>query len=143
MNAVNEVTEPKETITGLAAEVVNVADRIMREAADRGATGVQRRTQTILMVRKLHRLATRLHHFYETACNREMTPGEERLERATEARVLMLCHLMGVRVEFQSDPRGAPIQIPSSRSNANYASGCHIAIPFGPARDYKDSRAEV
>ena len=95
MNAVNEVTEPKETITGLAAEVVNVADRIMRQATDNGATGVLRKTQTILTVRKLHRLATRLHHFYETACNREMTPSEERIERATEARVTFLCYLIG------------------------------------------------
>ena len=122
-------------MTGLEREIQDVAWRIQAEATRQEAKGT--RKDVIECARLLRTYGTRLHRLNEHACNRELTSQEERIERDTEARVLAICHQLGVTVRFNGDPRGAPIQIPCARENANGFSGDCIVTPFGPARDYR------
>lgn len=128
-----------EPLTGIEREYHDVARRIQAEALRRVGTPEESGTRkdVIDCVRDLHRVATRLHRSYENACNREQSYDEKLGERKREGEVMALCHRLGVPVRFCSDPRGAPIQIPCARENANGFAGDCIVIPFGPARDYK------
>lgn len=126
------------TLTGFDAEVYDVARRIKREAERNQARGTLPNVRRA--VRQLHRLATVLHQLYEVQCNREMRASEYSIERRTEARILELCHMLGVRASFNGDPRGSPVRIPCAKENANGWGGEEIVIPYGPARDYAKSR---
>jgi hypothetical protein len=131
------------TIVGIEAEVIKVANAIEAEAEYRGAEGTTGTNTTRQLVRTMSRLATRLHRAYEQACNGEQKIADIRRERDTEARIIAMCHRMGVTVRFNGDPRGAPVQIPCAKENANGFGGECIVIPYGPARDYKDVTVEI
>lgn len=134
----------------LAREIAHVALLLQREASFR-ETGQQGDSKlsageraseadgaSLAAVRKLRRLAMRLHRSYENACNREQTARELRRERDDEARALYLCYrAFGIVARFNGDPRGAPLQIPASRANANSWGGDAIVIPYLPAREYR------
>lgn len=56
--------------------------------------------------------AMRLHKSYENACNRDLTTREQQAQDADEARVRYLVSQLGLNnVEFNHDPRGAPVKI--------------------------------
>lgn len=134
----SEPSESFEPLSGIEREYYDVARRIQAEAARRGANpSIVKAFAVRQAVRLLRTYATRLHRSYENACNREQFPSELARETDTEARVMALCHRLGVTVRFNGDPRGAPIQIPCARENANGFSGDCIVVPYGPKRDYK------
>jgi hypothetical protein len=124
--------------SGLDKECRDVARRIYREAVKRndGPRSLPRASAYFAAVATLRRLAMRLHRSYENACNREQSERELRRERRTEARVLQLCHELGVSVRFNGDPRGGPVQIPCSKEEANGWGGDCILVPFADAREY-------
>jgi len=134
----NPGTETDLFRTGIDRECRDVARRIYREAVKRndGPRSLPRASAYFAAVATLRRLAMRLHRSYKAACDREQSDSELRRERKTEARVLQLCHELGVSVRFNGDPRGGPVQILCSKENANGWGGDCILIPFADAKEY-------
>ena len=126
---------------GFDHECADVSRRIQAQATANGTHPSITRLAVFDAVRLLSRYATRLHRSYEAACNREQSPAELRVETDTEARVLALCHRLGVSVRFNGDPRGAPVQIPCAKENANGFAGDVIVIPYGSHAEYERSYA--
>lgn len=73
----------------------------------------------LALARFLLRSEATLHRLAEEACNRELTPAEERREATLAQRVREACEGYGIGVTFNDDPRGAAIylRLPSGRSN--------------------------
>lgn len=68
---------------------------------------------------ELLRLADRLQHYAEAACNYSLTPAQEKRVATLEARVLAICAELGLRVTFNGDPRGYAVKLhlPSGHYN--------------------------
>lgn len=77
-------------------------------------------TQALEFARFLMRSEVTLHRLAEEACNRNLTPAEERRELGIMDRVRTTCLEFGLGVEFNGDPRGSAIKLmlPSGRSNS-------------------------
>ena len=56
-------------------------------------------------------LADRLHRYAETACNYQLTPQQEKREKALADRVLAICGGWNVSVKFGGDPRGFVVKL--------------------------------
>lgn len=122
-------------------EMDRFAEKLIAEATKRLGSNypVSRRDEYRATARTLRRLAMRLHRSYEIACNREQTAHELRTERRTEARILFLCHDLGLAAPtFNGDPRGAPVKIPVAHVAADDWGGEKLLIvPFCEAAEYR------
>ena len=128
------------------AEIVECAARMTREAiaiaeADREETWEEwiraNGAQYKWGANQLAFIARKLHKAYERACSERETTDDVAEVKRLEGRAIGVCHALGLRVRFNGDPRGAPIQIHASPANANGLGGDAIIVPFLHSSFYK------
>lgn len=61
--------------------------------------------------RRLLRYAASLQRLAVTACNRELSPAEERRDELTAQRVREVAKITGIEVQTSGDPRGACVKV--------------------------------
>lgn len=62
-------------------------------------------------LKRLETIAQALHTSYENACNGDLTQRQITREKNLENEATQIADLMGLKVYFQTDPRGLPVYL--------------------------------
>lgn len=81
------------------------------------------------VARDLVRCAGRLHHLYESYCNRELTAREVARMNKFEAYVSKLCGVLGFGLHINHDPRGAALKLVLPNGQTNDFCGEGYCVP--------------